>query len=71
MTPLIQAYEEYVKLLEDALSSNVGYLYVHGIANGTPEQIARGKELRAIIAKLRTESSHTLPSPAPTRHLPQ
>lgn len=49
---LIEAYDEYVLLLEKSEGSLLGLAYGHGYR--TPEHlVARGKELREKIAKLK------------------
>ena len=60
MEELIEAYEEYIKLLEEAESANIGFLFAHGITT-EPELIKKGKELRQKIKDLKANPPTTTP----------
>jgi polyhydroxyalkanoate synthesis regulator phasin len=50
---LIEAYKEYIALLEAMEGTVAGFMAAHGWEQiGTDEQVARGKELREKIAAL-------------------
>ena len=50
---LIDTYDEYIGLLEKAEGGLLGLAYAHGY-RCPPEQVAKGKELRENIAKLKS-----------------
>ncbi len=53
MKELIEAYDEYIALLEKAEGSLLGLAYAHG--HRTPEeQVVKGKALRETIARLKS-----------------
>lgn len=52
MKELIEAYDEYIKLLADSEASLLGLAYSHGFRM-PPELVKRGKELREKIARLK------------------
>jgi hypothetical protein len=49
---LIEAYDEYIKLLAESEKGLIGLAYAHGY-RCPPELVNRGEELRAKIAKLK------------------
>ena len=53
---LIEAYDEYIKLLVESESGLIGFAYVHGY-RCPDELVRRGKELREKIDELK---KHTL-----------
>ncbi len=59
MNELIEAYEEYIKLLAEAEQSLAGLAYSHGY-RCPPEAVKRGEELRAKIAALKKTYGQTV-----------
>lgn len=53
MSELIEAYEEYVALLEENFNQHIGFLHAHDALISSNEQVKRGEELRKKIAELR------------------
>ena len=56
MKELIEAYDEYIKLLSDSEGNLLGLAHAHGY-RCPPELIERGEELRARIADLKAKQS--------------
>lgn len=54
MKELIEAQDEYIKLLEEAENSNIGFLYAHGITTA-PDLVERGKKSRQKIEELKSQ----------------
>ena len=54
MRELIEAYDEYIKLLVESEGSTFGLAYAHGY-RCPPELVVRGNELRAKIADLKSK----------------
>lgn len=54
MKELIEAYDEYIKMLSESEASMIGLAYAHGY-KCPPKLIARGEELRAKIADLKAK----------------
>lgn len=55
MQKLIDAYEEYVKLLSDSEASLISLAHNHGV-NISPKMVERGCQLRELITILRAET---------------
>lgn len=53
MKELIEAYDEYIKLLTDSEAGFMGLAYTHGYRCPS-ELVKRGEELRAKIAELKS-----------------
>lgn len=51
---IIEAYKEYVELLEKAEGRALGFMAAHGMSTGSTEEIKRGEELREKIKGLTT-----------------